>query len=97
MSVDIRLDELPEWDMSVNGHMKEIFRDPERFPRIVKLHHPIGSMDNVGEESIRPSDFSKWRTELNRLEDEPFDDDDMWMKAMDFLEANPDKWFYVVY
>jgi hypothetical protein len=75
------------WNSCANGGMKEIFRNDEKFPKVYRPSVP-GSDPGDYDDDFRPSDFVKWRESILAQNINV----EMWMRAIDAMEAEPDLW-----
>ena len=96
MGVNYSLDDVPGWDYTVNGGMRDIFGDGERFPVHDKPNTERTPWE-IGEALQRPADFELWRKNLAILFDDAEGNLEMWLMGLEALEADPNLWFEISY
>ena len=74
------------WDEFANGGMKQIWRDDECFPKVLRS-------EDVDDVAFRPADFARWRESIAWLDCNV----EMWMRGLDALEADPALWIECSY
>lgn len=75
----------PGWDSGANAGAKEIMSADEKFPKTTKPDYDFWEGEFP---DFRPSDFDLWRKSIKELGFNV----EMWLRALDFLERNPEEW-----
>jgi hypothetical protein len=85
MGVNLFID-VEGWDGYANGGMKEIFRNEDSFPKVMRS-------DDMDDVAFRPADFALWHKSIVELNCNV----QMWELGLKALEANPDLWIECSY